>query len=675
MKWACLAAMLSVLSCDDASDEALPVVEEARHAAFLPNAECAPCHPRQAAEYAASTMHYATFSPVFNAFEIALGEIHGPPVAGDVICRGCHAPVGEREGLITDDSRHLRDALPSLADQGISCDFCHRVEAIGGISNAALEASPGATKLGPFADPVANAFHHSADASERISSAAFCGACHDVRLPLPDVVAGEEVARLENLFTEWRDSPWAQADHVQNPLRGQPGIAGVHDEARLARGEQVTCQDCHMSLYPERRINQAVDAAAFAGVDPATLTRKAHKLYPAGQAAVAAEDEVPIRRVSTHAFAGASTPLVPFPPAEPRNEESLERRTAMLRAAVTLDLGETPAQAEREGALEVRAWLENVGAGHNVPAGFSQEREVWVELTVVDEGRACVEDADCSGLVEPRRFPDNRPLQCEIDDPVVTTEDGRTRDARARAERSAVCDRVRGACVLYRSGYLLDRDGDGRVEDEDLRHELVDLDPETLDERCVLGGPDADQRPQGIDQGLVWFTNQFQAVTVVDGAADVHPQAMALEPSAAPYVPPPDAPPVLDQPSAERRSEHATQRALQARVKYRSAHLGRPPAVADPLRANRFFNDHALRPFEPRLARYLVVLPEGATGPVRITARLRMRFFPPRLLRALTVREAARGTNLVTEAMVDAHLSIVDMAEAETTVELLDPAE
>jgi hypothetical protein len=34
--------------------------------------------------------------------------------------------------------------------------------------------------------------------------------------------------------------------------------------------------------------------------------------------------------------------------------------------------------------LEVPVVIENVGAGHRVPAGFSQEREVWVELTVTD---------------------------------------------------------------------------------------------------------------------------------------------------------------------------------------------------------------------------------------------------------------------------------------------------
>lgn len=613
-------------------------VDESAHTRFLPDDDCAPCHLRQVEAFQASTMHYAGFSPVFASLTEALTENHPEvPALAEGFCSGCHSPTDEAAS--------------------ITCDFCHRVQRVDGVANMGLTATPGAVKGGPFADPVPNGFHHS-ERAEHVTDAAFCGGCHDVRLPLPDVVAEEPFARLENLFTEWRESPWAKADHVQNPLRGQGGVGALH---RRASGEQVTCQDCHMSLYPERRFDEDVDLGAFEGVDPATLTRKAHKLYAAGVAAVLPDVALPRRRMSNHGFAGGSEPMVPFPVGAPRNEDVRSARTAMLQAAVTLALDETPAQAARGGDFEVRAWLENVGAGHNVPAGFSQEREVWVELVVHDEGRVCAQDGDCRDLVERRRFVDDRPLECEVDDPIVTGDDG-TRDDRSRRERSGVCDRARGRCVVYRSGYLAD-------EVSDLRHELVDLDPETLDERCVVPGPDADQRPQGIDQGLVWFTNQFQAVAVDDaGAAVVHPQAIALEPTAAPYVPPPDAPPVLEQPASERRSLYATQRALQSRVRYRAARLGHPPAVTDPLRANRFFNTHALRPFEPRLARYQLPVPDAAVGPLRVSARLRYRFLPPRLVRALAARDPER----VDEEMLTRHLLTVDMARAETMIDVVE---
>ena len=66
-------------------------------------------------------------------------------------------------------------------------------------------------------------------------------------------------------------------------------------------------------------------------------------------------------------------------------------------------------------------------------------------------------------------------------------------------------------------------------------------------------------------------------------------------------------------------------------------------------------------PFEPRLARYAFRLPEGAVGPFEVSARLRFRFMPPKILRALAKR---RADGLVTEAMIDRYLRIVDMAAA-----------
>ena len=69
-------------------------------------------------------------------------------------------------------------------------------------------------------------------------------------------------------------------------------------------------------------------------------------------------------------------------------------------------------------------------------------------------------------------------------------------------------------------------------------------------------------------------------------------------------------------------------------------------------------NGNALRPFEPRLARYDVAVPAGAVGPLEIDLRVRFRFFPPRMLRALVAREAAHATPLVTEAMIDGALDV-----------------
>jgi hypothetical protein len=65
------------------------------------------------------------------------------------------------------------------------------------------------------------------------------------------------------------------------------------------------------------------------------------------------------------------------------------RRDMLLRRTFRFELG----NARRGGlGLEIPVEIENVGAGHRVPAGFSQEREFWVHLVVKDaDGRTVYE--------------------------------------------------------------------------------------------------------------------------------------------------------------------------------------------------------------------------------------------------------------------------------------------
>jgi hypothetical protein len=57
------------------------------------------------------------------------------------------------------------------------------------------------------------------------------------------------------------------------------------------------------------------------------------------------------------------------------------RRDMLLLRTFKLDIAAT----RRVGThLEIPLLVQNVGAGHRAPGGFSQEREVWIELTVVD---------------------------------------------------------------------------------------------------------------------------------------------------------------------------------------------------------------------------------------------------------------------------------------------------
>ena len=289
--------------------------------------------------------------------------------------------------------------------------------------NAAHDFSTGATEEArnfvvsfPGEDPP--------DVRPYIQTSQYCGACHDVRLPAPDPVHEEPFLRLENLYTEWYQSPLnlhPDSDpETRNPYRDEAG-----------RPRRVVCQDCHMSLFPY----------APPGTYPGAYTAAAEDCDPQGQCGetVFAQGALsrlrprPKPRVTTHNMTGPDRalgylaptperlglePTAALPPSlalpnQTANESnaadpdyglpmSLDaRRRQLLEQAATISLAGTPERIDpndrdcTDGVccdaaghcnLAVKAWLTNVNGGHNVAAGFSQERQMWVELTVQDLG-------------------------------------------------------------------------------------------------------------------------------------------------------------------------------------------------------------------------------------------------------------------------------------------------
>ena len=195
--------------------------------------------------------------------------------------------------------------------------------------------------------------------STYMRSSEFCGACHDVRLFGTDVLGaterGEHFKRLRNAYSEWR--AWS-------------------DTERSLGREPATCQGCHMSQYP--------------GVCEPAPGARGDADCPSGTRFAAKAPRVSPSSVS-HYFTSVEVPLTPGYPDSFATDATLdafgvpiglrERRDVMLRHTFTLAID----GASREGAsLQIPIRIENVGAGHRVPAGFSQEREIWLELDVRD---------------------------------------------------------------------------------------------------------------------------------------------------------------------------------------------------------------------------------------------------------------------------------------------------
>jgi eukaryotic-like serine/threonine-protein kinase len=593
-------------------------------------------------------------------------------------CINCHAPrenlaaavVPAWNGLSRDGAtrRPLVDLLPQSSMEGIGCVFCHAVHGPVQPGNAArgrYEGNPSwfSTVTGQrFAmrpedrlgrPGIANS-GYSLDASTLraedgaavtggahgrpseetrayLRSSEFCGACHDVRLFGTDAIGvqhGEHFKRLRNAYSEWSD--WAQAE-------------------RRAGREPASCQDCHMSAFPGVCVPDEVDAEgerlrkSFSReASSATALERAcpdgHRFEarppgtrPAGAVATPSNGTV---GVSTHYFSGVDVPLASaFPEAQiddptldvhgiPRGAK--QRRDMLLGRTFRFEV-ETP---QRVGTrVEIPVVIENVGAGHKVPAGFSQEREFWVHLLVTDaEGRTLYEVGRVDRDDEDLR--DKIFLRVNVDDRIT--------DAQGQPLGVFGADVIDGPDVPRWT-----RVADGRGGLTFRGDGLVNLQNGFL--RCVrcIGRIDERGRCQpGPGQGST------RAARYADGAYD------------------PD--------TGECRSN------LFGEARFFEVYfpVGSLDATRGVVRGpDAIIDTRSASPGVPQ--RYVYDLPIGrARGPLRVQARLLFRAFPPFLIEAFVdyeARAAARGRRpsgpLITRDVLE-RIEVVELHRVDTRFEV-----
>lgn len=456
-------------------------------AATDPAARCESCHPRQAAEWRRSVMAYAVSSPLFQSLELLIEEQVGRSsrcpegagilrrrtpgedcldarssvsvtgAGGEGWCVNCHAPAVNLGGRVPSwnaaargaDNQSLGELLGLAARDGIGCTFCHEVSGpvhadasqrgeyagnptwLSLVTGAPFSARVSANErrfgiansgyrldarvlLGaePERERVAGGAHATTPPGARayLRSSEFCGTCHDVRLFGTDVLGrerGEHFKRLRNGYSEWLD----------------------YARSRQARGlEAPTCQGCHLSTYPGICVADAEGAAPSRGCPPGTrFEPRAPFALSRGFASAMGEIERPLH---PHYFSGVEVPLAPAFALELAGEAELDsaglplgvraRRELLLAKSVRLALGPV---VRRGAATEIPVTVENVGAGHRVPGGFSQERELWVELTVEDGAGRVVYTAGHVGAPD-RDLSDKRFLRVNTD-PSSTDADGK----------------------------------------------------------------------------------------------------------------------------------------------------------------------------------------------------------------------------------------------------------
>lgn len=260
-----------VLACSSDETESPKLTREA----LMDPTTCQSCHVDHYREWSGSMHAYASDDPVFIAMN-KRGQRETNGQLGD-FCVKCHAPIAVRDGL-TKDGLNL-DAIPAKA-KGVTCFFCHQIDAVQGTHDAALSLSSDLAMRGPFADPVANTAHGSVYSPlhdrDQLDSANACGACHDI-------MTGHG-ASLERTFVEWKASVFAKA----------PGGA--------------TCSQCHMA--------------------------QSANLQPIAQA-----PGVFARRRHAHTFAGVDVALTAFPETDAQKTEVKSFLDSTLQSALCVGAG------------------------------------------------------------------------------------------------------------------------------------------------------------------------------------------------------------------------------------------------------------------------------------------------------------------------------------------------
>jgi hypothetical protein len=292
---------------------------------------CRSCHPGQYEEWAGSMHAYASRDPVFVAMNARGQEETGGKLGN--FCVSCHAPMAVAEGLTTDGSN-----LSQLGDayQGVTCYFCHNVEAVEGSHNNPLRLANDTVLRGPFHNPVSNTAHASTYSrlmdKDDPASARLCGACHDVVVEAhvrgDDMKDAPDVA-LERTFLEW-----------QATLFNQDVATGG-----------LTCNGCHMPVSPVRT------ASAVGGAFPKRASRR-------------------------HDFEGVDVALVSFPGQQRQRLLTQQFLDSSLLAEVCVS---------RDGLLAIT--LENA-SGHHWPSGATFDRLAWLDVRAFDANGLVFETQD-----------------------------------------------------------------------------------------------------------------------------------------------------------------------------------------------------------------------------------------------------------------------------------------
>jgi mono/diheme cytochrome c family protein len=270
--------------------------------------------------------------------------------------------------------RAMLDEYGGAAEaQELSPEFCSRCHTPIGVVSAEI--------------PPLDGSHLSEVSKEGVQ----CDFCH--------VIAGSEGIGNAPYILEPGNVKWGNREDAESPAHGTKGDEFYDDSAY--------CGMCHNIYNPG---NNLTLAATYTEWKESTYAEvgvncQACHMTPGivgfeenpGKAASSGPER---NHVYTHYFVGANA-FVTNVLGEGRHEK---RAIENLQHAAELEVNAADS-AEPNENVEVEVKITNVGAGHKIPTGVTEDREMWLELTVSDsKGRVLYHSGalDSEGKIDPK---------------------------------------------------------------------------------------------------------------------------------------------------------------------------------------------------------------------------------------------------------------------------------
>jgi len=204
---------------------AMPAEPTLDPADFKSAETCESCHADHFDEWRKSMHAYAMVDPVYKELvKVRQDDLDGTE---DKFCLSCHTAIGTRGGEI--EPMFDFDDLSPIAQEGITCESCHKISAVERVNNAGHVLDPTGPIRGPIEDPDPTPAHGS-EYSELFDQEAgqLCGSCHDV--------IETSGLNLERPYEEYVESPaYEVGDRCQDchmPESTEPIVQGGRDRER-----------------------------------------------------------------------------------------------------------------------------------------------------------------------------------------------------------------------------------------------------------------------------------------------------------------------------------------------------------------------------------------------------------------------------------------------------------